>query len=222
MLPQSASPKLPDAPNIRLEQATKAKAKAKATASAKWWEASEKGMCPTLETLLRHGQDPEACNDDGATALIVAAAHNRVSAVQLLLNAKANTAASDELGVSALRSAALEGHTAVVRMLIDAGAALDAPDSSGHTALHHAVWNSRLPSVKLLVKANASLDARNKAPAACLLPPLPHAPPPSSPSIMPSHPQAGIRVDLRALASAKRARGGEVHGGGEGCGDGGD
>ncbi|PWB78759.1 MAG: hypothetical protein C3F08_08175 [Candidatus Methylomirabilota bacterium] len=82
-------------------------------------------VSPDSELLLAKGADVNACNKDGATALMRAASHGRSGVVDLLLNkgAEVNVKASD--GGTALKYALWHGHTNVAELLEKHGARED-------------------------------------------------------------------------------------------------
>ena len=71
---------------------------------------------------LLAGADEDAADADGAMALHVAAQHNHVEVVRLLLEAGADKDAENAFGATALSIAAEEGHLDVFRLLQEAGA----------------------------------------------------------------------------------------------------
>lgn len=81
-----------------------------------------------------------ARNDNGWTALHLAASHGHTEVVRMILDAQGvsvNAAAND--GATALQVAALNGHKGVVKELLGTeGIDLALEDNSGHTALHYA------------------------------------------------------------------------------------
>lgn len=108
--------------------------------------------------LLRSGVSPDAVDEDGQTALYLAAVSDRPGVVRLLLVAGA---APDRLsqGTDApLCGAACGGHTEVVRALLAAGAAPDTVEEFGFTALTWAVRLGRVAVVRELLAAGADPD----------------------------------------------------------------
>lgn len=112
-----------------------------------------------LDLILR-GADVDAENDDGWTALHMAARRGKLAVVKLLIRAVAHPTAKISSGVqSPLHLAAEGGHADVVTQLLAYGADLGARDSSGRTALHVAVHNRKGAAVDALLQAGTSVES---------------------------------------------------------------
>ena len=97
----------------------------------------------------------DVSDQDGDTALMIAARANQLRAVQLLLTRRASVAVKNELGSTALHAAAKGGHAEVVRLFLGK-CSVDARDNAGHTPLHDSVWNGHTAVAELLLAAGAS------------------------------------------------------------------
>ena len=75
----------------------------------------------------------DECDEDGQTALHLAADKGHVDCVNLLLQNGANPNAADTSGISALEAAVIGGNVDVVRILLDAGGDPDQKDIDGET-----------------------------------------------------------------------------------------
>ena len=84
---------------------------------------------------MKAGADVEAQDEQGATALIVAAKGGHNNVVVELLNAGADVEAQDEGGATALIVAAKAGHDRVISILLNRGANVEACNKDGTTAL---------------------------------------------------------------------------------------
>jgi len=93
-----------------------------------------------LISLLR-GLDPDAQDDSGGTALMLAAELGDPEAVRLLLEAGADPYIENEHNETALQLAISQTYTRVVREFIDAGTDLNKPNSDGNTALDFALYH---------------------------------------------------------------------------------
>ena len=105
--------------------------------------------------LLRLGVSPEAVDEDGQTALYVAAVSDAPGIVRLLLSAGA---APDRLSAGSdlpLCGAACGGHTEVVRALLASGAVPDAVEAFGFTALAWALRCGHASVSEALLTAGA-------------------------------------------------------------------
>lgn len=91
-----------------------------------------------MRTLLGHGADVNARSNDGATALMTAAAGDRVEGVQSALGAGAELQARSRFGRTALMVAVRNGAVDSVRLLIARGGAVNDKDNDGKSVLVHA------------------------------------------------------------------------------------
>eukprot|EP00913_Durusdinium_trenchii_P009062 g8521.t1 len=97
-----------------------------------------------MEVLLRSGASLDVADQNGRTALMVAAASGQSAASGWLLAKKAAVDCQTHYGYTALHYAALVPRPEVVRILLDAKARTGSIDREGRTALHAAL--STLPS----------------------------------------------------------------------------
>ncbi|WP_254812788.1 ankyrin repeat domain-containing protein [Streptomyces cavourensis] len=106
---------------------------------------------------LRAGGRAESSDEEGTTALYLAAVHDRPGAVRLLLAAGADPdrASGPEGSDLPLCGAACGGHTEVVRALLSAGARPDLREEFGFTALRWAVGLGRAATVEALLAGGA-------------------------------------------------------------------
>lgn len=106
---------------------------------------------------LRAGARAESSDEEGTTALYLAAVHDRPGAVRLLLAAGADPdrASGPEGSDLPLCGAACGGHTEVVRALLAAGARPDLREEFGFTALRWAVGLGRAATVEALLAGGA-------------------------------------------------------------------
>ncbi|WP_392968480.1 ankyrin repeat domain-containing protein [Streptomyces sp. LN245] len=105
--------------------------------------------------LLRAGVSPEAVDEDGQSALYLAAVSDRPGVVRLLLAAGAEPDRLS-LGTDApLCGAACGGHTEVVRALLSAGAYPDTVEAFGFTALTWALRQGHTAVAEALLGAGA-------------------------------------------------------------------
>ena len=114
-----------------------------------------------LRLLLEAQADvwPEACNIAEPSLL---ESPGRILALQLLLEAKANTESRHAYsGLTALSLAAELGNEAAVQLLLEAGAQMDSQDC-GETPLHQACRHGHVSVVRLLLAAGAKPASRSK------------------------------------------------------------
>lgn len=135
--------------------------------------ASFHGKLNVLQQVLARGQPhPSEQNHDGLSALHFAAAGGKLEAVDLLLEALADTAVDSEgrkaiidqpskSGMTALHKAAQAGHTTTALSLIAFGAnpgCESGAGSTGFTAYHYAALSGQRATLEALVDATGQYD----------------------------------------------------------------
>lgn len=107
--------------------------------------------------LLRAGVPAESTDEDGASALYLAAVSDRPGVVRLLLAAGADPdrACGPEAGDLPICGAACGGHTEVVEALLSAGARPDLREQFGFTALRWAVGLGHARTARALLAHGA-------------------------------------------------------------------
>ncbi|MFD7816917.1 ankyrin repeat domain-containing protein [Streptomyces sp. NPDC059785] len=151
-------------------------------------------------TLLRSGADPEWADEDGQTALYLAAVSDRPGVVRLLVTAGADPDRLSAGADSALCGASCGGHTAVVRALLAAGATPDLEEAYGFRAVTWAVQLGHAGVLAALLAAGADPD--RPGPTGDL--PLVAAARRGSPGCVRALLAHGARGADRALAEARR------------------
>ena len=127
-------------------------------------ERVEQGDRTATGLFLAAGMDANAAIDqEGNTALMVAANNGRAEVVDELVQAGANVNVTNRQGVSALMRAATREDVALVRKLIAAKADLNHKDSRGETALSFAAARGRRETVTLLLDSGAQPEAIDRA-----------------------------------------------------------
>ena len=111
--------------------------------------------------LLEQGADAAAANNDGSTALMLAALGGHAALIQLLLQHDADVAAADNDGDTALSFAARGGHEAVAQLLLQHGADATAANNDGTTALMYAAEGGHEAVAQLLLQHGADVAAAN-------------------------------------------------------------
>ena len=114
-----------------------------------------------LDAFIKAKANLDAKNKEGATALMIAAANDRWSWVDLLLAAGAKVNAKDNDGWTPLMYAALNDSNASLRSLLTAKADLEATDTKGYTALMIALGKGRGTIVEKLVESGAKFPAKS-------------------------------------------------------------
>ena len=116
-----------------------------------------------VRTLLKNGEDVNAAQGDGMTALHWAARHGDAELAQMLLYAGANVKATTRLGgYTPLLMAADQGHATVIAALLSGGADAKAPNALGTTPLMLAAASGNPQAVTILVENGAEIEAKEK------------------------------------------------------------
>lgn len=105
---------------------------------------------PMIETLLRHGVDPNVPDAAGLSLLHYAAGTGNTNAVAVLLKSGGNVNVYDRSYQTPLQFAVLASDLLVIEMLVENGADLNLSDQSGDTALHKAVHQRNLEIARVL------------------------------------------------------------------------
>ena len=114
-----------------------------------------------VKLLVDAGLDLNYQDDQGETALHVAARLGRVDCANILLNGSASQTADAEIaeytyGWTPLFISCVEGRLDVARVLIESGVDVDRPDTSGWTAKEHAALRGHMDVANALADLTAS------------------------------------------------------------------
>jgi len=112
--------------------------------------------------LLDKGAEIDARDEDGETALGVAADDGNVRIARLLVSRGANINVKNSCGDTPLTEASEEGNLDVVKLLISSGANINSLDEHGYTPLHRAAEKGRKEIVEFLVSKGADVDIKAK------------------------------------------------------------
>lgn len=111
-----------------------------------------KGDKETVKSLLKQGEDPNATDLTGNTALVAAAAGQHQEIIELLFQAGANLDCRDKNMMTPLLYCVNRGYTEVVRLLIDLGADKLCMDRHMRGAIFYAVMSGNVNMVKFFLK----------------------------------------------------------------------
>ena len=118
--------------------------------------AAKNSKLQALNVLIQRGVNPNSPNNEGNTALMLAAIEGHDDATKALLNGRVNVDAKNPRGETALILAASNGKRDVVKALIKAGADVRATDNNGKTAAQYAAQNGHNDTRKDLEKAGGN------------------------------------------------------------------
>ncbi|RDW84057.1 uncharacterized protein DSM5745_04383 [Aspergillus mulundensis] len=100
-------------------------------------------------------------DNDGNSALHIAAEHGHLEAAKLLLSSRADPALPNFYGETPLILASLKGKVEIIQQLLKAGAKVSRADDDGDTALHCAAENGYQDIVVSLLACGADVSASN-------------------------------------------------------------
>ena len=121
--------------------------------------AAREGKAEVVGHFIKAGMNPDAADNGGQSAILVAAASGHGHIVQLLREAGAKANAATATGQTALMEAARSGDEQSVKVLLAAGADANGKDSAGMSPLAAAVMAGHTVIVALLVQSvTGSLD----------------------------------------------------------------
>ena len=125
--------------------------------------ASLEGMTEQIEQLIREGANVNSSDEDGRTALMLAAFNGHVPALELLLNANAIIDVADSSGRTALMYACTGPFPDAVKLLLKKGSEINKADTGDKfTPLMYAASEGNLEVVKVLLDNNADPRIRDK------------------------------------------------------------
>merc|ERR1719456_811691 len=110
-------------------------------------DAAKKGDLAKMQEFLKGGKDVNAKDFKGVTPLGYAVGHDQLSAVKVLIDAKANLDEVDSVGNSAVHFAAGYGRVKVLEHLLARGAQASKVNQMGLTPLGAAQQNNQQQAV---------------------------------------------------------------------------
>jgi ankyrin repeat protein len=123
-------------------------------------DAAMQADAAAVRALLKAGEDVNAAQGDGMTALHWAARRGEAEMVRMLLAAGANLRATTRLGTyTPLLLASEGGHAAAIEALVAAGADTKSTTAAGVTPLMLASASGQAPAVKALLAHGADVNA---------------------------------------------------------------
>jgi len=123
-------------------------------------EAAKSGHHDAVAQIIKRGENVNAAEPDGTTALHWATRASDATLVKQLLAAGANPNAANRYGITSLQLAAENGDAAVLRTLLAAGADADAVLPEGETVLMTAARTGAPDAVRALLDKGVDVHAR--------------------------------------------------------------
>ncbi|XP_056874688.1 ankycorbin isoform X2 [Takifugu flavidus] len=124
--------------------------------------AVEHGEAEKVASLLsKKGASAVKLDNDGKSALHVAAARGQTDCLSVLLAHGVDLSITDAAGFNPLHLAAKNDHIECCRKLIQSKSPVDATDASGRTALHHAAAGGNVHIVQLLCELKSPVDLKD-------------------------------------------------------------
>ncbi|MBF0352970.1 MAG: ankyrin repeat domain-containing protein [SAR324 cluster bacterium] len=127
-----------------------------------WFQQIQSGDISAIAQSLKQGQDVNAIDHRGMTALMIAANDGKYPVAEKLIHAGAKIDFQGYLGWNALMLAVFHGHMDIVRLLLSKNANLNLQRLDGRTALILAVCQGHQGFVELLLRQGASTEIADK------------------------------------------------------------
>ena len=121
-------------------------------------EAAKSDDLKSAEELLLRNHDVDVRDENGRTALFLAAIMGNEDFVELLLRFNPRIGAVDKFGSSPIYYAAAANHVGVLEILAKKGADLDQTNRQGLTPLMVAASEGHLAAVQTLIRLKADTD----------------------------------------------------------------
>ncbi|PVZ20610.1 hypothetical protein SAMN05660463_00193 [Pseudomonas sp. URIL14HWK12:I9] len=126
-----------------------------------YFDAARQGSTEKLRAFIDAHYNLDTRDENGYTALILAAYHGQQAAVEQLLQAGANPCSKDKRGNTALMGAIFKGELSIARRLLNADCAPDERNNAGQTAAMYAALFQRKDILDALEAKGADMDARD-------------------------------------------------------------
>ena len=125
--------------------------------------AADIGCTDTAVQLVKRRVSKDVKDENGDTALEIAARNGHQDVVRFLveLGVHTNAKRKERIMSKVLSLAAMNGHDDTVRVLADLGADIRGKDDNGWTVLHQAAMNDHYSTIRALIKLGADVDVKD-------------------------------------------------------------
>ena len=123
------------------------------------WNAAWKGHTKVLKLLMNVAQNPNAPNNNGATAIFIAAQKNHIEVMKLLIKSTDNPNQPRNDGVTPIFIAAQKNHIEVLKLLMNSTENPNQPRNDGVTPIFMAAYENHIEVVKLLMNSTDNPNA---------------------------------------------------------------
>jgi uncharacterized protein len=120
------------------------------------------GNAEEVQRLLAQGASPHAQDENGRTALIIAAYNNQVDTARILIKAGADVNTQDATQQSAYLIATSEGYLEILKAALAHGADVHCTDSYNGTGLIRAADRGHVEIVRELLKTDIKVNHVNR------------------------------------------------------------
>ena len=138
---------------------------------ATWIHHAVAGVCSkdVLQVIIDHGTDVNARKKNNATALMIACGRGNMDAINVLLNAGADTGLFDDIGATWIHHAVARACSKdVLHVIIDHGTDINAGNENNVTALMIACGKGNVDSINVLLHAEADPNSPDNNGNTCL------------------------------------------------------
>ena len=125
-----------------------------------WAKAKDWSHC--VKDWISEGQDVDATDHEGLTALFMAAYQGHADAVTKLLEAGGDVNFTIPDGATPLIAAVRAGHEGMAKVLLNNGADLSARTTSGQDALFFSAAEGQVDCISLLISCGAEVETQDK------------------------------------------------------------
>ena len=133
-------------------------------------EAAWRGDYEMVALMLERGEDVNATDKNGASALMHAAWRGYTDIAMLLIDRGADVNIIGKNDSTALMNAVFNGHEDIAMLLLDKGADANVIDKKeGASLLMHAIWSGQLNAARSMIERGADINTASKSGGTALM-----------------------------------------------------